>query len=129
MLLGRGAAAIVTAAVVLAALLVVAGIVPVDGAGVWTAVEAPLPARANATGYVVLGSVTCPAAGSCVAVGAYFDATDTQQGFIEPLSGGTCSASPAPLPSNASDGGSVLYDVSCPRPKACVAVGTYQPAS
>ena len=127
----RRAAAIATAVIVLAEVLAGAGVAPAEAAagGRWTPVEATLPAHANATGYVDIGPVTCPTARFCVAVGAYFDATDKQQGFIETLSGGMGTAAPTPLPADASSGGSVLYDVTCPGPAACVAVGTYQPTS
>ncbi|MDQ6840009.1 MAG: hypothetical protein M3137_17195 [Actinomycetota bacterium] len=45
---------------------------------------------------VVLTSLSCPAAGSCVAVGNYTGASGNNQGLIETFSGGTATATTAP---------------------------------
>jgi len=87
--------------------------------------EAPLPPNVDQTSpRVYMPSVTCWAAGSCVAVGEYFDDSGNTEGFIETLSDGAWSTSEAPLPSGSNQGG--LLSVACPAPGDCVAVGWYQ---
>ena len=68
----------------------------------WAGSTAPVaglnPAPTAPTGDgVVLGSVSCPAAGSCVAVGHYTSQTPDTVPLIETLSGGTWTATAAPV--------------------------------
>lgn len=101
--------------------------------GSWTAVWAPLPAgaapsSATTTAGAYLNSVTCPAAGSCVAVGMYTERGSSNTAvLIDTLSGGTWTAATAPLPADASaDGQSAgLSGISCQTPGNCVAIGSY----
>jgi hypothetical protein len=100
---------------------------------VWRASTAPIAGLSPAPG-VTLGTgvfpnvVSCPAAGSCVAVGAYWDASENIHGLIETLSNGSWSALKAPTaglnpaPSASPDG---LGALSCPAVGWCVAVGYY----
>ncbi len=101
---------------------------------VWRAKTAPVAGLVPAPG-VTLGTgvypsvVSCPAAGSCVAVGSYWDSADNIHGLIETLSDGSWSASKAPTaglnPAPSADPGG-LQALSCPAAGWCVAVGSYQ---
>jgi len=91
--------------------------------GAWSTTTAP-GAPGGAGDY--LFSVSCPAAGSCVAVGYVFIKTGSNSGkgsaLIETLANGDWSVTPTPsLGSGVVD--SFLYDVSCSAPTSCVAVG------
>lgn len=67
-----------------------------------------------------LDAVSCPAVGSCVAVGYDLTTSATAQALAEVDSAGTWTVLPLPLPSTA---GSYLSSVSCPVVGSCVAVG------
>jgi hypothetical protein len=100
-----------------------------------TALVAPVPANAatpalfptRPCGDSSCRYVTCPAAGTCVAVGDYVDNVGNQDGLIEDLSGGTWNPLEAPLPANAasSESTATLWNVACPAPGHCVADGDY----
>ena len=104
-----------------------AGLVVTLSGATWTAMRAPLPADATAGAFSELYRVACPSPGSCVAVGQYGDAA----GFpavIETMSGGTWTATKAPVPGDAGTGAaenSSLTGLSCGSPTSCVAVGAY----
>jgi len=122
--------AVVAGVVIVGGLLVgtVPAVASVHGAKAspWTATTAPLPADAEADPLSVVISETCPAAGSCVAVGAYLDASGAQQGLIETLSGGVWTSALAPLPANAATNPeAAITAVSCSAVGSCVAVGGY----
>jgi hypothetical protein len=92
----------------------------------WTAGEAPLPAGAASNPGVGLGSVACPSASSCVAVGSYFDSSGNYQGLLLTGSGTSWTAAEAPLPAGAAaDPGASLGSVACPSASSCVAAGIY----
>ena len=104
--------------------------------GTWSASTAPLsglnpPPNTSATGLARLDAVSCPATGTCVAVGDYQDTGNNRDGFAETLSGGTWSAATFPMTGLVPTGLSVssLTGISCPSAGACTAVGTYQDAS
>jgi hypothetical protein len=101
--------------------------------GHWSAMEAPLPSDDAASGHErnLLGPVSCPAVGSCVAVGSFTPTTGNFQGFIETLAGGSWTPLDAPLPANAPSADAVasLGVVTCPTPGTCVAVGWYYDTS
>lgn len=103
------------------------GLVEALSGGTWTPTEAPLPANASTLRFPVsLAAVTCPAVGSCVAVGVYGTA-GASVGVIETLSAGTWTPSEAPLPANASSGQtSSLTALACPAADACAAAGGYE---
>src|SRR5438128_1634876 len=54
----------------------------------WLPAEAPLPADADSPANATLQDVSCPAPGSCVAVGSYTDQSGAGQDLIETLSAG-----------------------------------------
>ncbi len=84
-----------------------------------------LPTPAGGTN-VVTTAISCPGAGSCVAVGNYVASTTTE-GVIETLSGGSWTAAPAPLPLGATTTPAVTLDhVACGAVGSCVAYGTYE---
>jgi hypothetical protein len=106
------------------------GLIETLSGGTWTALSAPLPAGAGTEPLVSLGSVTCPADGSCVATGDYSDTSGDQLGLIETLSGGVWTALLAPLPAGA--GGnprSTLNAPACPVDGSCVVTGDYADTS
>jgi len=98
----------------------------------WSATEAPLPANAGPNPGAFFDSVSCPTQGSCVAVGAYKDASNSKWGVIDTLSGGHWTTMETPLPADAATGSneqSWLKSVSCPTIGSCTAVGYYHNAS
>ena len=116
------------------------GLIETLSAGTWTAQAAPVgglsPADvASSNGGLQLQSVSCPAVGTCVAVGGYV-ASGGRQGLIETLSTGTWTPAAAPLgalnPAALVDEAGVLAGlagVSCPVVGTCVAVGDYEDAA
>jgi hypothetical protein len=103
--------------------------------GHWTASTPPLPDNANQQTAGSLTGISCPAPGSCVASGWYFDGDDRSLGLIDTLSGGTWTAAEAPLPADAAPGketdqaDTILNSVVCPAFGACVATGEYTDSS
>ncbi len=91
----------------------------------WSAYRAPVPADAAASPQATISSVSCPAAGDCVAVGAYTDARGNQQGMLLTGYGASWTALRSPLPASANVPGAALSGVSCPAAGSCVAVGTF----
>jgi hypothetical protein len=95
--------------------------------GAWSASEGALPTNADATRGASLGAVSCPASGSCVAIGSYFDRDGNQQAFVDTLAQGAWSPVVASLPPNAAaNPDAQLHGISCTTTNSCVAVGTYQ---
>ena len=95
--------------------------------GTWVAGTAPLPT--GATGSYTLADVTCPAAGSCVAVGTYGIAGNANAGLVLTLAGGAWTATTAPVPSTAQTGlgqGAELFAVACASATSCAADGSFQ---
>ena len=84
---------------------------------------------ANLAPHESLTKISCPAVGSCVAVGSYVDAGGSRQGLIETLSDGRFTATTAPLaglsPAAAGNPQVALFDVRCPVTGWCVADGQY----
>ena len=100
----------------------------------WTSSTTPLPASAAPNPIVNLDALACPSSGTCVAVGKYYDGTDSSnEGLIETLSGGSWSLTKAPLtnlvPAAAFNANVTLKAISCPASGTCIAVGTYSDAS
>jgi pimeloyl-ACP methyl ester carboxylesterase len=94
--------------------------------GTWTSAEPPAPALGLADPNPALDAVSCAVPGACVAAGTYDDQNSTTHGLVETLSNGAWTAAEPPAPSNATaDFDAGLYDVSCPAPGSCVAVGDY----
>jgi hypothetical protein len=99
------------------------GLIETLSNGTWSAQSAPVPATGS--NYVVLNSVSCPSAASCVAVGIYDDSQGAQQGLIETLSSGIWTATTAPVPAISGTPFVELNSVSCTEDGGCVAVGEY----
>ncbi len=95
--------------------------------GVWTATKVNLGGvSANSDPFAELQQVSCPSAGSCVAVGDYEDSSHVQQGMVVTQSGGTWTAAKVTLPSGAAADPQVEFDgLTCPSAGNCVAVGFY----
>lgn len=111
-----------------------AGLIVLESGGTSTALEAPLPANANASDpQALLTSVDCPQEGWCVAVGRYLDSTGATQGLIEQLTSDMWTPSTAPVPAASISSGfwdyTNLNAVSCPTVGWCAATGVYQPPS
>lgn len=124
------------------------GLLDVLWHGSWHAYAAPEPAldpagagpgiSGNDSGeYSGLEAVSCPAVGTCVAVGSYRDSQGQGWGLIETFSDGTWRALAAPEPAR-NDAGegpgelqtyTGLYSVSCGSATSCVAVGMYNDAA
>jgi hypothetical protein len=105
------------------------GVMEMESGSTWSPVEQVLPTspapRSSSNPDEGIGSAVCPAAGSCVAVGSYFDKRAKDKSIIETLAGGTWSTIKAPLPTKA-DGNqpSELPALSCTADGSCVAVGS-----
>ena len=102
----------------------------------WSGTTAPLaglsPSDYSANPNVLLASVSCPAAGDCVAVGSYQGSSGGEQGMVESLAGATWSASTIPsgsLSASATNPAVTPVAVACPGSGDCVAVGNYSNAS
>ena len=109
------------------------GLLLTQTAGSWaTGVEASLPANASGVGPLgqksSLASVSCASAGSCTAVGSYYDNSGNEQGLLLSEASGTWGAGvEAALPAAAATApqGVRLASVSCASAGNCAAVGSY----
>ena len=73
-----------------------------------------------------LDSVACVPAGSCEAVGGYFEPSGEPTGLMESLSGGTWTAAQTPLPANADTNQySLVLRITCESDGSCEAAGDY----
>src|SRR5581483_7119709 len=103
------------------------GLIEKLGSGHWTATQAPLVGGA-ANPQAFLRSVSCPARGSCVAVGTYDKAAanDPYPALVETLASGVWTAAEAALPSSVGFTPTpALYSVSCAATGSCAAAGYY----
>jgi hypothetical protein len=101
--------------------------------GSWTAASPVLPA--NSTGYEVQEweGVTCPAIGSCEAVGSLWKGIGCSVvcglsiALVDTLAGSTWTAADTPMPANASSQypNASYQAVTCPAASSCLAVGQY----
>jgi hypothetical protein len=105
------------------------GVLLTETAGTWApGVEAVLPANAATTGQdVFVGSVSCPSAGECTAVGSYVDASGNTEGLLLTETAGRWSTGvEATLPANAApQQRAEIRDVSCASAGNCTAVGSF----
>jgi hypothetical protein len=96
--------------------------------GNWAALTAPQPSDAAVHQNVIDQVVSCPATGPCAATANYTNGNGRGQAeLLTQSAGGTWSAQPAPLPSDAGTGNSLFsqtFDISCAT-GMCVAGGTY----
>jgi hypothetical protein len=100
--------------------------------GTWgTAQEIPGTAALNAGGEADAVSVSCPADGSCAAVGHYLDAAGRTQPYLVTFSGGTWgTAQPVPGMATLNAGGyGPFSSVACASAANCVAGGSYMDAA
>jgi hypothetical protein len=98
--------------------------------GTWTAATLPPGGLSPAVGTVLLlDAVSCPAVGSCAAVGSYEDAAHATFGVIATLAGVAWTALTAPeaglSPLPAANPLTRLEGVSCPKPGMCAVAGDY----
>ncbi len=107
------------------------GLVLDEDSGSWTAAKVTPPGDAGANPLVSLDSVSCPAAGNCVAIGSYRDSFTQNQVLLTTESSGAWSAAAQPpLPSDATTGGGHgLRAVSCPSVGNCAVTGYYYDSS
>ena len=107
------------------------GFIETLSGGIWTPLEAPLPANAPATdAFARLDVVTCAAAGSCVALGWYYDTGANYHGVMETLSSDTWMPTEQPLPAhptarNPTNPDEGVGNAFCPSSGSCIAVGSY----
>lgn len=100
------------------------GLVETLSGGTWT--PTAVPDVSSAKGVAMLSAVSCPAPGSCVAVGFFSSATGVLTPVIETLSGGRWNPVKPPLPGDAvTSASATLTDVACPAAGTCVATGWY----
>ncbi len=105
------------------------GLIESLSGGVWSAITAPVPADAEpaASSDTWLTSVSCPAPGTCEAVGFYANASGHPTGLIDTLSGGHWTAMAAPEVSDGSASQQAeLAGISCPAVGSCEADGLYR---
>jgi len=111
------------------------GLLVSEAGGVWgTGAKVTLPASTWANPGAILSSVSCPAAGSCSAVGAYNDGSNHRQGLLVGTSGSSSTGTEASLPPDAAPNPNVQFSpqapvVSCASAGNCAAVGTYATVS
>jgi hypothetical protein len=104
------------------------GLLLSERAGKWKPFALVLPPKAKAPGGVFLTSVSCPARGSCVAVGYYGNRGRTHGLVVRERGGKWGRAVNAALSANAAPAGkshTFLNSVACPSPRLCVAGGSY----
>jgi hypothetical protein len=105
----------------------------VSGSGTtWRATQSPLPGGAATNPFVGLPSVACASASSCTAVGSYQSPSSpgNSLGLLVTGSGGSWTASQAPMPANATTSPNAgLSAVACPAATSCAAAGFYEDSS
>ncbi len=105
-----------------------------ESGGVWGGATqiTMLPPNAATTGlFSSLESVSCPASGSCIAVGWYIDSSAKEQMMAVTEAGGAWNqAAEIALPANAATNPNAhLVSVSCPIVGSCIAIGSYADSS
>jgi len=108
-----------------------------ETSGVWgSASEIKPPPDAASNPEAFLGSLACPAAGSCVAHGEYTDEDGDREAMVAEETGGAWgSASDVQLPANAASKSrsylfrSYLDGVACSAAGSCVGIGEYRDGS
>jgi hypothetical protein len=104
------------------------GMILTYSTGVWTSIEAPLPANSGAgtgTG-TALTAIDCPQSDYCLAVGRYRDQSQIVQPLLDVFSSGVWSPVEGPVPADAVGyQGALLSGVYCPTEGSCVATGAF----
>jgi Putative Ig domain len=113
------------------------GLIDTMSDGTWTATAAPSPPITAAVQDFQLSAVSCPALGSCEALGTISTSSGGQYSVsgpttsvIETLSDGTWTVMEAPVPSDAStlttsQNNTLLESLACPAVGSCEALGQY----
>lgn len=92
--------------------------------GTWT--PTAVPGVFSKADVASLTAISCPALGSCVAVGFVYRNPSVDSPVIQTLSGGHWRAVKAPLPADALlTGSATLNDIACPATGTCVTTGWY----
>jgi hypothetical protein len=100
------------------------GLIETLSDGTWTA--AAVPDVSSKKNFASLAAVSCPARGSCVAVGFFTAAAGVFTPVIKMLSGGHWKPARPPLPADADTAAAAtLNDIACPAAGTCVASGWY----
>jgi hypothetical protein len=100
------------------------GFLATGAVGSWSTVAAPVPAGAWPTPAPWIYHLSCPAAGSCFAVGTYDDSRDTTKALLDAYAGGAWQPDNIPIPAVGTY--PVQLDgISCTATTACTAVGYY----
>ena len=111
------------------------GMTLAEHAGHWSPAEqVPLPANAGPNPQQgnapqsPMGSIACPSAGECSAVGWYLDDHGRYHGLLLDEGNGAWSPSEVVFPpGGTATAGASLDSVACPSAGNCLAVGTYKP--
>jgi hypothetical protein len=104
------------------------GLLLTETAGVWTGVEAMLPADANADSNIHISSVSCASPGNCAAVGQYIDTSLAFHGVLFTETAGvwaTGVAATLPADARTANAQVSIIRVSCASAGKCSAVGDY----
>lgn len=91
----------------------------------WRTAPAPLPSPPPTHGADSLSSVSCPAAGTCTAVGGYQSTNKATSPLVETGTGSAWQPASTVAVPVANGTGAVLNGVSCTKAGTCLAVGTY----
>jgi len=102
-------------------------VAPSAGAGGWgQAIQVPGTAALNKGGNANITSVSCPAAGSCAAVGFYHAGSGRGQAFVVTETNGRWrTAIKVPGLAALNGGSSDITSVSCTAADSCAAIGDY----
>jgi hypothetical protein len=99
------------------------GLIDTLSDGTWTAQAAPAPPSTVENQWMNVNAVSCPGAGSCVAIAEYSvpvgEIDTTEAGVILTLSGGSWSEIQPPIPAGVTPGFAQLSSVACPAAGSC----------
>ena len=98
------------------------GLLEILSGGIWHDIVVPVPAGTGPVQEEALEGVSCPAEGTCTAVGAYVGSSSITHSVIESISGTTVHAIAGPTPTDG-DPFAFLLGISCPTTTYCVSVG------
>jgi hypothetical protein len=84
------------------------------------------PVRGTVSAFAEVSSVSCPAAGDCVAAGAFTDRAGNEEAFVADQSHGTWGSAITVAGSLNVGGGASVNSVSCVSAGNCAAAGSYE---